>query len=163
MDRHLERLHATAVRLLDDAAEAQDVCQDTFVKAWEIAPRWRPGRARFSSWLYGVALNGCRDRLRRRRPQAPVDTEAIGARSAGPERHAEQANAARAVREAVAALPERQREALVLFHFEGLTQAEAAQLLEISVPALESLLARARRSLRERLGPLRQTMGVSPP
>lgn len=157
MDRHLERLHATAVRLLDDAAEAQDVCQDTFLKAWEIAPRWRPGGARFSSWLYGVTLNGCRDRLRRRRPQAPVDTDAIYARSAGPERHAEQAGAARAVREAVTALPERQREALVLFHFEGLTQAEAADLLDVSVEALESLLARARRTLRTRLSDRRQT------
>ena len=122
-----------AVRLLDDSSEAEDVCQDAFLKAWEIAPRWTPGAARFSSWLHGVALNGCRDRLRRRRPQSESALESLGSSEPGPAQHAAADQTSRAVRRAMAALPERQREALVLCHFQELPQSEAAALLQISV------------------------------
>lgn len=166
VDRHLERLHALASRLLGDPAEAEDVCQDVFVQAWKVAPRWRPGQARFSTWLHGVALNACRDRLRRRRPQSDEALDMIGDETPGPAQRAAADHAGRAVRAAIAALPERQREALVLCHFQELPQAEAAALLEVSVDALESLLARARRTLRQTLAPLMDTtapMGESAP
>lgn len=151
-----------ATRLLDDASEAEDACQDAFVKAWEIAPRWTPGQARFSTWLYGVALNGCRDRLRRRRPQDATALDALIDTGVGPAQQASEDDTARAVRRAITALPERQREALVLCHFQELPQAEAARLLDTSVDALESLLARARRTLRESLAPF-AAMGESTP
>ena len=151
VDRHLPRLHAMATRLLDDATEAEDVCQDTFLKAWKSASNWTPGAARFSTWLHGVALNACRDRLRRRRPQADMRPETLDDPAPGPAQHVASALTARAVRRAITALPERQREALVLCHFQELPQAEAAALLGVSVDALESLLARARRGLRQAL------------
>jgi len=162
VDRHLDRLHAMAARLLGDAAEAEDVCQDVFVQAWKVAPRWRRGEARFSTWLHGVALNACRDRLRKRRPQSDLALEMIGDAGPGPSQRFASADTARAVRTAIEALPERQREALVLCHFQELPQAEAAVLMEVSVEALESLLARARRSLRQSLAPL-APMGESTP
>ena len=162
VDRHLVRLHALASRLLGDAAEAEDVCQDVFVQAWKAAPRWRAGSARFSTWLHGVALNACRDRLRRRRPQSDAALDMIGDDAPGPAQRIASEHAGRAVRTAIAALPERQREALVLCHFQELPQAEAAALLEVSVDALESLLARARRTLRQSLAPL-APMGESLP
>ena len=162
VDRHLVRLHALATRLLGDAAEAEDVGQDVFVQAWKVAPDWRPGNARFSTWLHGVALNACRDRLRRRRPQSDLGLETIGDTAPGPSQQVAADETSRAVRAAIDALPERQREALVLCHFQGLAQAEAAGLLGVSVDALASLLARARRALRQSLAPL-APMGESTP
>jgi RNA polymerase sigma factor (sigma-70 family) len=166
VDRYLPRLHALATRLLGDMAEAEDACQDVFVQAWKQAPRWRPGRwrgdARFGTWLHGVTLNACRDRLRRRRPQADAVLEEIGDDTPGPAQRLASEDTARAVRAAIAGLPERQREALVLCHYQELPQAEAAALLGVSVEALESLLARARRNLRQSLAPL-APMGESPP
>ena len=162
VDRHLQRLHALAARLLGDAAEAEDVCQDVFVRAWKAAPRWRAGDARFSTWLHGVALNACRDRLRKRRPQSDEPLDAVGDDTPGPSQRMASEDTGRAVRTAIASLPERQREALVLCHFQELPQAEAAALLDITVEALESLLARARRTLRQTLAPL-APMGESAP
>lgn len=166
VDRHLARLHALATRLLGDLAEAEDVCQDVFVQAWKKAPRWQPGRsrgdARFGTWLHGVTLNACRDRLRRRRPQSDAALDDIGDDTPGPAQRLASEDTARAVRAAIARLPDRQREALVLCHYQELPQAEAAALLGVSVEAVESLLARARRSLRQSLAPL-ALMGESSP
>jgi RNA polymerase sigma-70 factor (ECF subfamily) len=157
MQRHLTRLHALAQRLLGNAADADEIAQDAFVRAWKQAPAWQGGQARFSTWLHQVVLNLCRDRLRKRREhlgQAALD----GLTSAeDPERISEQADTAARVRDAIRALPERQREALVLCHYQGLSSGEAASVLEASVEALESLLARARRSLRLTLSGLSDT------
>ena len=133
-----------------------------FVRAWKAAPRWRAGDARFSTWLHGVALNACRDRLRKRRPQSDEPLDAVGDDTPGPSQRMASEDTGRAVRTAIASLPERQREALVLCHFQELPQTEAAALLDITVEALESLLARARRTLRQSLAPL-APMGESAP
>src|SRR5687768_14794585 len=165
MQRHLVRLHALATRLLGDASEAEDVCQDVFIKAWKAAPRWQagrsPGEARFGTWLHGVALNACRDRLRRRRPRDDAALDELHDDAPGPARRHAAEDTARAVRAAVASLPERQREALVLCHYQELAQSEAAALMGISVDALESLLARARRTLRGMLETLDAPGGTS--
>lgn len=151
VDRHLDRLHAMATRLLDDAAEAEDACQEAFLQAWKTAPRWKPGAARFSTWLHGVMLNACRDRLRRRRPRDDTAIDVLRDGATGPARQLASEQTGRAVRRAIARLPQRQREALVLCHFQELRQAEAARLMGVSIDALESLLARARRGLRRQL------------
>lgn len=151
VQRHLARLHALATRLTGSSADADEVCQDTFLRAWQQASRWRPGQARFSTWLHQVALNLCRDRLRARRESLPLEAVAEGVDEHSPER-AHQAREHRAgVHAAIAGLPERQREALLLCHFQGLGNLEAASVLGIGVEALESLLARARRGLRAAL------------
>ncbi len=154
VDRHLRRLHAYAARMLDDPSEAEDACQEAFLGLWQQAPRWEPGRAKIATWLYRVVINGCRDRLRQRRPIEPVeriDAEAAGDAEHPASRH-EQDERRRHLHALVDGLPERQREALLLFHLEGHSQAETAAILQISVDALESLLARARRSLRAQVG-----------
>jgi RNA polymerase sigma-70 factor (ECF subfamily) len=150
VDRHLSRLHALATRLLDNRADADEVCQDAFVRAWQQAPKWHSGKARFSTWLHQVALNLCRDRLRARRESVPIDAiaETVDDRDTPEQAHG-RADRVQSIRAALASLPERQREALVLCHFQGMTNIEAAALLELSVDALESLLARARRGMRE--------------
>lgn len=152
--RHVGRLHAFAYRMLGSASDADDVTQDAFARLWEHAATWDPTRARVSTWLHRVASNLCIDRIRRRRADV-ADMDAMVAESDdGPARRAEAAELGSHVRVALESLPERQRLALILCHYQGLRQDEAAEVLGISVAALESLLARARRAMRERLRPV---------
>jgi len=148
----LPRILGLARRMLRDATEAEDVAQDAFVRVWRTASAWEPGRARFDTWLHTVVLNLCRDRLRKRR-DVTGDTMP-GTADPGPDAETGLIRAERsgAVATAIAALPERQREAILLVHYQDLSGAEAASALEISVEALESLLARGRRTLRAQLG-----------
>ena len=155
--RKLPRLLALAARMLGDRMEAEDVAQETFMRVWKQAPHWREGEARFDTWLHRVAMNLCYDRLRMRR-ETPDDTAADTLaddgeleRPGGPEAALEARQHGARVREALAALPARQREALVLTYYQELSNAQAASLMGLSVDALESLLVRARRSVRARL------------
>jgi RNA polymerase sigma-70 factor (ECF subfamily) len=151
VERHLGRVVAFAARVLGNPDEAEDVAQEVFTRVWTHARSWQPGRARFTTWLFRVALNLCHDRLARRR-EGPLDDgdEPVDPAPAAVE-HLEAADVRRIVARAIEALPERQRTALALCHYQGLGNVEAAEIMEVSVEALESLLARARRTLRERL------------
>ncbi len=146
--RKLPRMLSLAQRMLGDPVEAEDVAQEAMLRAWKQAPHWVPGKARFDTWLHRVGLNLCYDRLRRRREiptEAPPDRPDDGP---APDRGLLAAELGRRVDAALARLPERQREAIVLCHYQELTNIEAADLLKISVEALESLLSRGRRALR---------------
>lgn len=151
----LPRILALAQRMLGDAVEAEDVAQEAMLRAWRQAPRWRPGQARFDTWLHRVGLNLCYDRLRRRR-EVPTETppERIDD-SARPDRGLLAADTGRRVDAALAGLPDRQREAIVLCHYQELGNIEAAALMSVSVEALESLLSRGRRALRLALADLK--------
>lgn len=151
LDRHLERIHALAQRMLGNAADAEEVAQDAFLRAWQQIPNWQPGTAKFSTWLHRVAMNLCHDALRRRRDSRPVEDIQPVSGEPGPEQLARRQDRSGRVQAALATLPERQREALVLSHYQELSQREAAAVLEISEEALESLLARGRRALRAAL------------
>lgn len=133
-------------------AEAEEVVQEALIRLWQQAPSWQPD-ARVSTWLHKVAYRLCIDRLRRQRPA--VDIDAIEPVLADPAPLATEMlmrlEDANAVRAAVDALPERQRIAIVLCHFQGLSQAEAAAIMGIGEEAYESLLARGRRRLRTTL------------
>ena len=152
--RKLPRILALAHRMLGDAVEAEDVAQETMLRAWKQAPRWRPGRAKFDTWLHRVGLNLCYDRLRRRREvptETPPDQPDPGP---APDRGLLAAELGVRVQGALQALPERQREAIVLCHYQELTNIEAAGLMAVSIDALESLLSRGRRTLRRTLSDL---------
>ncbi len=152
--RKLSRMLALARRMLGDPVEAEDVAQEVFVRAWKQAKVWQPGAGKFDTWMHRVAMNLCYDRLRRRReivtdePPEQID----------PTPNAEAglvcADISARVQAAVAVLPERQRSALVLCHYQELSNIEAADLLGVSVEAVESLLSRARRALRSSLADL---------
>lgn len=147
---HAPALQRLAWRMLGDEQEAQDVVQESCLRLWRVAGEWRPGEARISTWLHTVAMNLCRDRLRRRRETYPVESFEWLAGEDSPEQDMERDRRSARVQQALTQLPERQREALILSHFEGYSQSEAASVMGVSVEALESLLSRARRSLRQR-------------
>jgi len=159
-ERYLAKVHSFASRLLGDRAEAEDVAQETFLKLWTEAPRFAP-RAKPSTWLYRIAHNACVDRLRKRR-DAGADALERQATADRPSGLLARKETAQEVTEALASLPERQRAAITLIHYQGLSSSEAAEVLDVGAEALESLLARGRRSLREQLAHLAPTEGETP-
>ncbi|KAA5805158.1 sigma-70 family RNA polymerase sigma factor [Alkalicaulis satelles] len=151
--RCLPMVHALSFRLLGDSSEAEDAAQDVFVKVWRKIGSYDPGRAKLETWVARIAINTCHDRLRKRR-ERPLAGDVMPERedpAPGADQTLAAGQSAEQVRQAIAALPERQRMALELRHFQDMSQAEAAACLEISEEALESLLARARRGLKAAL------------
>ena len=148
--RYLTPIVRYASRLLGDPHEAEDVAQETFLKLWQDAGRYEARGHKPSTWLFRIAHNQCVDRLRRRRP---IASEAPDEREGGerPSGELSRKQLAATVQAALAALPERQRAAIALIHDEAMSHAEAAQVLGCGVEAVESLLSRARRTLRTTL------------
>ena len=149
-DAHLVKIMNFAYRLLHNRSDAEDVAQETFLRLWKDAGRYEP-TARVTTWLHRIAHNLCIDRLRAKReePAEHLDDERASTEPGG---LLERKRTAVEVSKAIADLPERQRSAIILVHYQGLSNIEAAAVLDVGVEALESLLARGRRSLRERLG-----------
>ncbi len=146
VDRHAAPALRIAERILQNRADAEDAVQEAFQRLWREARRFRPDRGRFRNWFIRVLINVCRDRqrrLRRRPATGSVDLTAVPADWQGVER----LDRVHAVRQAIAALPERQRWAVVLTTYEGLSNREAARAMGVSIKALEALLVRARRHL----------------
>lgn len=152
MDRHLMRMVALARRMLGNQADAEEVAQEVFLRVWTHADRWEPGKAQFGTWLHRVATNLCLDRLRKKRPTDDIDDMPdLASGEPDPERQLEQVQLAARIEAALQELPERQRAAIVLSHYQELGNIEAAEILGVTVEAVESLLSRARRQLRASL------------
>ena len=147
VSRHFQPVYRLVWRMTGGAAEAEDISQDAFVKLWKNPQQLRDGAA-LKGWLMRVASNAAIDRGRRPRAATLEEAPEIGDPQARPDAPLDRAEAARLVDARIAALPDRQRQALALVYFEGLTNIEAASVMEVSVDALESLLSRARRSLK---------------
>ncbi len=153
-----------ALRLLQDRADAEDVAQDAMLRLWKAAPGWREDEAKVSTWLYAVTRNLCMDRMRRSKARGgtALDLQAIAEPAdPGPAAEARLTETARqdALQTALRALPDRQREAVVLRHLEGLSNPEIAQIMDISTEAVESLTARGKRNLATALAARRSELG----
>jgi RNA polymerase sigma factor (sigma-70 family) len=159
MLRHLPKMLALARRMLSDQTEAEDAVQDAFMRVWTHAARWQPGQAKFETWLYRVTLNKCFDRLRRRPTLTIEAAMEVTDPAPSPAANLENAALSEEIEAAMTALPERQRAAIQLCHYQECGNIEAAEILGISVEALESLLARGRRALRARLMHLKDEVG----
>jgi RNA polymerase sigma-70 factor (ECF subfamily) len=153
--RHAGRAAGLARRVTGNAADGEEIAQEALLRVWINAPLWRPTAA-FRTWFYRVVLNLCLNR-RRRKPFLPLD--AAGDRSdpaADALARMERAETDRRVAAAIAELPERQRAAIVLTYSEGLGNAETAAILETTISGVETLLVRARRTLRQKLESIRE-------
>lgn len=156
------KLFSHASRVLGDRAEAEDVVQDALIKLWKIAPDWRQGEAQVSTWAYRVVANLCTDRLRRRKTRNQVDIEAVAEPEADLMSVVEQMTEtarADALQSALTALPDRQRQAVVLRHLEGFSNPEIADILGVGVEAVESLTARGKRALKAALQGRKEELG----
>lgn len=153
LDRWERPVKAFIARLVFNAGEAEELAQETFVRVWQQRERFRPGAA-VRPWIFAIALNLARNRLRwwRRRPTVELQewSAAGGEEPAGGtgENALERAERAAAVRDAVAALPVALREAIVLFEYEGMPQAEIAVAVGATAKAVETRIHRAREKLR---------------
>ena len=135
-------------RMLVQAAETEDIVQEVFLRLWTQANSFDPNLAGVSTWLHRIAHNLCIDHLRQhnRLSGATQTVELDG--GVEPDNELENTLRKQTVKQALAALPDRQRSAIILCHFQELSNVEAALILDVSIEALESLLARGRRKLR---------------
>lgn len=161
VERHIDHAYGLALRILGNGADAEDVVQDTFLKVWTHRGRWEAGRAKFSTWLYRVVMNRCIDLRRQPRGEdvaevaEPVDDKPDAVTAI--HRH----EVTDMLETAMARVPEQQRYALILSYHQELSNSEIAEVMETTVPAVESLLKRGRQRLRELLrrseGDIRQS------
>jgi RNA polymerase sigma-70 factor, ECF subfamily len=138
-------------RISSGHSDCEDIVQETFLKLWANPAQVREAKA-LKGWLLRVAHNLVMDRFRRKPTEDIEAAEHVADKGPGPDQRSEMAQVSRTVDEAIAQLPERQKLALVLVHFEQIGNIAAAEVMDLSVDALESLLARARRKLKEILG-----------
>src|SRR5687767_15052830 len=152
VERHNERFYRLAVRYLQNREAAEDVVQDAFVKLWENPNLWQAGRnTKFTTWFYRIVVNLCLDVRKKKKPQAlEDDTLVIDEREAVDESMM-RAQQQQMLEREIAALPERQRTALNLCFNEDLSNQEAAEVMGLKLKAFQSLIMRARTTLKERM------------
>lgn len=151
VERHLDRVLAFCERMLGNRGEAEEVAQEVFVRVWTKAATWKPMGAKVTTWLFRIAKNLCLNRIARRRESSLEDAREPREERKQAEGLLEESEIGEHVRAALADLPENQRIAITLCHYQGWKNSEAAEMMEVSVEAVESLLARGRRGLKKRL------------
>ena len=153
VERHSQRFYRLAYRYLQSREAAEDVVQEAFIKLWQSPALWQPEKnSKFTTWFYRIVVNLCLD-LRKRKTPGPLDdgTPLIDEREPMDETMI-RAQEQKMLEKEIAALPERQRMALNLCFDEGLTNQEAAEIMGINLKALQSLIMRAKTTLKARLG-----------
>jgi len=161
--RHQRRALQLAYRSLGDWHLAEDVVQESFLRVNRAAAKYRPD-AQFGTWFYRIVVNLCMDELRkrRRRAEASVETSSEASGGENPARREELTELHQAVHRALDQLNERERVAVILHRFEGQTHRQIAEITETSAAAVESLLVRAYRKLRQELAPFVDNLGKEP-
>jgi RNA polymerase sigma-70 factor (ECF subfamily) len=159
VERHQRLVVGTVARMLGNNSDVEDIAQQVFVRVWKSAKRYVP-RAKFTTWLLKITRNLVFNELRRRsrHAQLPLQVESEGEerpirdeRARAPDASLLEQELQRAIEAAIGQLPETQRMAVLLRRYDELSYEEIAEVLEQSVPAVKSLLFRARTELRTRL------------
>lgn len=168
--KNLPAISRYALRLVGSRSESEDIAQETFLRLWTTAKKWDPAKAKLTTWLHRITHNLCIDFMRKQNRlslEPDFDSEASSeeatsgeftsalresaeAQGDSPDREGREAEL-RALDRALNTLPEAQRSALLLCHYQGFSNKEAADIMGSSVQALESLIARAKRGLRTQL------------
>lgn len=151
VERHLDRFLGFAERVTGRRAEAEDILQEAYLRIWTKAKNWNPKGAKFTTWFYRIVLNLSIDYKRRKKPEALPDGFDAADNSPGAEGQVAAAQNETLVAQALENLPLRQKQAITLCYYEGLSNLEAAEVLDVGIKALESLLVRGRRQLAEQL------------
>jgi RNA polymerase sigma-70 factor (ECF subfamily) len=149
--RHIDRAYAIALRILSNAADAEDVVQDTMLKVWTHRGRWQHGRAKFSTWLYRVVSNRCIDLRRKPRTENVDVVPEVADSKPDASSVIERAEMTDLLEAAMQRLPEHQRLAVILSYHESMSNGEIAEVMDTTIAAVESLLKRGRQQLRELL------------
>ncbi len=150
VERHYPAVHRFCSRLLRDETGAEDAAQDVFLRVHESAAAWEP-RAAVLTWILQIARNACLNELKSRSRRLGWLQRLWSSRAPAPRAATERDARVDALKRAMGGLPERQRTALVLAVYERLSYAQIAEVMELTVPAVETLIVRARRQLRETL------------
>ncbi len=148
MSRRMNTVHGLAARMLGDSVMAEDVTQTVFLKTWAHIGKWEAGKAKLLTWMCRVATNQCLDILKRKGPIYSDNVPDVADKRSTAFEQLHQDDEAARVRAAINTLPPRQHAAITLCYFQELSQREAAEVLEISEKAYESLLSRGRKKLR---------------
>ena len=151
LDQHLSSVSNFVMRMMANTAEADDIIQETFIRLWTHGDKFNPEKAQLTTWLHNIAHNLCIDHFRKFKRLVEEPSTEKASTLAGPEDKAIQADMTATVQEAMMKLPERQRSAIIMCHYQGLSNKDAAMILDVSVDALESLMARGRRKLKQML------------
>ncbi|MGC6534360.1 MAG: sigma-70 family RNA polymerase sigma factor [Parvibaculales bacterium] len=161
VERHLSYVLHICRRKLGHEAEAEEAAQDVFTSVWKNAANWQPGQAKVSTWLYRIAVNRCIDILRRRRPTTDIAAIAEPAdERADIEKAAQVSDRNRLIQNALTALTDDQQQAIELVYFKEMKQRDAAELMGVTLAALESILRRARSGLHQQLAAQRDYLEV---
>jgi len=151
VERHIDRAYAIALRIVGNAADAEDVVQDTMLKIWSHRGRWQHGRAKFSTWLYRVISNRCIDLRRKPRTENVETVPEVADGQPGAVEIIERNELNGMLELAMQRLPEQQRIAVIFSYHENMSNGEIAQVMDTTVAAVESLLKRGRQQLRQLL------------
>ena len=151
VERHIDRAYAIALRIVGNAADAEDVVQDTMLKIWSHRGRWQHGRAKFSTWLYRVISNRCIDLRRKPRNENVETVPEVADGQPGAVEIIERNELNGMLELAMQRLPEQQRIAVIFSYHENMSTGEIAQVMDTTVAAVESLLKRGRQQLRQLL------------
>lgn len=151
VERHIDRSYAIALRIVGNAADAEDVVQDSMLKIWSHRGRWQHGRAKFSTWLYRVISNRCIDLRRKPRTENVEAVPEVADSQPGAVELIERNELNDMLELAMQRLPEQQRIAVILSYHENMSNGEIAQMMDTTVAAVESLLKRGRQQLRQLL------------
>ncbi|QDF39934.1 RNA polymerase sigma factor [Bradyrhizobium symbiodeficiens] len=151
VERHIDRAYAIALRIVGNAADAEDVVQDTMLKIWSHRGRWQHGRAKFSTWLYRVISNRCIDLRRKPRNENVETVPEVADGQPGAVEIIERNELNGMLELAMQRLPEQQRIAVIFSYHENMSNGEIAEVMDTTVAAVESLLKRGRQQLRQLL------------
>ena len=149
--RHGSRFRALAYRFVGDMALAEDLVQEAFIKLWTHAARFDDNKAKFTTWFHRIVVNRCLDEKRKRKPETLPEEYDEPDMSAGADAKIESDATNARLKTALDGLSERQHTAVMLSYFNGLSNQEAADVMELHIKAYESLLVRSRANMRKML------------
>ena len=160
-EKLMPKIHAHAYYRLGNITDAEDVTQEAFIKLWKVAPKWKQDKAKVSTWLYRVVSNLCKDRHRRATLEETVSVQEPTNESQSPTSKIEDQLRRKALYTAMSTLPNSQRLAVQLRHIDELSNPQIAEIMELSVEAVESLIARGKRKLTKILQSHKSELGYS--